>query len=72
METAKKQLYVEDGKLVLEIVGLRDAATVMWMGGNSSAWDEAETDNFVLNGESTPFVAGDHVVFLSHYDFDPK
>ena len=63
LETVKKRLYVEDGQLVLEIVGLRDAATVTWTGTNGSAWDEAETDNFVLNGESTPFVAGDHVVF---------
>ena len=63
LETAKKLLYVEDGRLVLEIVGLRDAATVTWTGANGNVWDEAETNNFILGGESTPFVAGDHVVF---------
>ena len=63
LETEKKLLYVDDGQLVLEIVGLRDVATITWTGANGSVWDEAETDNFLLDGESTLFVAGDNVVF---------
>ena len=63
METEKKLLYVEDGQLVLEVVGVRDAATVTWTGVNGGVWDVAETSNFLLNGESTLFVAGDDVVF---------
>ena len=63
LNTQKKKVFVEDGKLIVEIVGLRDAANVTWTGANGNAWDDAETLNFSLEGENTPFVAGDNVVF---------
>ena len=63
LNTQKRNVYFEDGKLIVEIVGMRDAATVLWSGANGNAWDDAETLNFSLEGEATPFVAGDSVVF---------
>lgn len=61
--TSKKSLYVEDGKLIVEIFSQRDPATVVWTGSYSDIWDIAETDNFSLENEATGFVAGDNVVF---------
>ena len=63
LPTTKKQLYVEDGKLILEIVSMRDAASVVWTGANGNAWDLAETANFAISGEETTFVSGDAVTF---------
>lgn len=63
LNTQKRNLIFEDGKLIVEIVGLRDAATVIWSGANGNAWDDAETLNYILEGEATPFVAGDNVIF---------
>ena len=65
LPTLKKNLYVEDGKLILEIVGMRDAATVWWTGENGSQWDFAETANFSISDdeEAVSFVSGDDVVF---------
>ena len=63
LETEKKHLYIQDSLIILEIVGLRDAATVTWTGVNGNAWDDAETPNFSLGGKETPFVAGDSIMF---------
>lgn len=63
LNTQKKKVYTQDGKLIVEIIGLRDAANVIWTGANGNAWDDAETLNFSLKGDDTPFVAGDSVVF---------
>ena len=37
LNTQKKKVFVEDGKLIVEIVGLRDAANVTWTGANGNA-----------------------------------
>ena len=63
LASTKKNLLVEDGKLIVEIIGLRDANSVVWTGSTSSIWDFAETENFALNDETTSFVSGDEVVF---------
>ena len=67
LPTEKKQLYVEDGKLILEILPMREPTTVYWTGANSNAWDLDNTENFYLvNGEiqeATTFVSDDDVVF---------
>mgnify|MGYP007013977623 FL=1 len=39
MATTKKILTYEDGKLIIEVVGLRDADTVTWSGANGNSWD---------------------------------
>lgn len=63
LETCKKSLYLEDGKLILEIYGMRDATTVRWT-GTSGNWDLGETESFaVSDGEATVFVPGDNVIF---------
>ena len=65
LNTQKKNLIVEDGKLIVEIVGMRDAAIVTWSGANSNKWDVGDSFNFVIGDEqeSTAFVSGDEVVF---------
>ena len=72
LATIKKNLYVEDGKLIVEIVGQRDASTVEWTGSTSSIWDLAETENFSIGSgaitEATTFVSNDNVVFNDNAD----
>lgn len=67
LSTQKKSLYMEDGKLILEVVGLRDPASVVWAGTESNIWNLAEAGNFAIteNGvtESTVFVSADDVLF---------
>ena len=63
IETSKKSLYIEDGKLIVEIHPLRNPSTITWTGSQSNTWDIAETENFSMASEPTGFVAGDHVVF---------
>ena len=63
MSTTKKLLYIEDGKLIVEIIGLRDATQVTWNGLKSGSWDYAETENFMVGSEQTVFVSGDDVTF---------
>ena len=63
MTTTKKKLYIEDGNLILEVIGLRDPADVAWTGAEGNSWDYAETQNFMVDGEQTVFVSGDNVTF---------
>lgn len=65
--TTKKVLYAENGKLILEIIGLRDASSIIWTGAADANWDLAETENFIINNdlaqEATVFVSKDKVLF---------
>lgn len=61
--TSKKSLYVEDGKLIVEIFSQREPATITWIGSQNNTWDIADTENFSLEDKATGFVAGDDVVF---------
>ena len=67
LATQKKSLYVEEGKLILEIVGLRDPASVVWAGTESNIWNLADANNFSISedGAATPtvFVSADDVLF---------
>ena len=65
LATTKKQLLLEDGKLIVEIIGLRDPATVAWTGAAGNKWDYAETANFKApdSDEADIFVSGDDVLF---------
>lgn len=63
MATAKKSLYVEDGKLIVEIFPQREPNIVVWTGSQDGTWDIAETENFSIDNEPTGFVAGDKIVF---------
>lgn len=64
LDGVKKSLYVEDGKLVLEIVDMRDAALVSWT-GSEAIWDLGESESFAIkeDGSATVFVSGDDVIF---------
>lgn len=65
--THKTNLIYEDGKLYLDIAGVRDAGTVVWNGLQNSVWDMASTSNFTsATDESVTdeiFVTGDKVIF---------
>ena len=63
LATTKKLVYVEEGNLILEVQGVRDAASVVWTGATNSTWDLAETENFTVEGEATTFVSNDDVLF---------
>ena len=67
LNATKKKLYIEDGKLIIEIIGLRDASTITWAGDKSTTWNLADAQNFMFNNgqsiESTVFVSGDKVFF---------
>ena len=60
---SKKNIYIENGQLVVEVFDLRDAGEVTWTGTHDGVWDISETENFSLDGSPTGFVAGDSVVF---------
>ena len=63
LDTSKKALTMEDGKLILEVFDMRDATTVTWSGA-AGTWDLGETESFsVGSGEATAFVSGDDVLF---------
>ena len=61
----KANLAIEDGKIYLDIEGLREATSVTWTGTQGSDWDLADTENFktTTSGESNIFVSGDVVIF---------
>jgi len=60
----KAQLLVEDGKLYLNIEGIRDASTVYWTGSENTTWNYADAENFQsIEGEKDIFVTGDKVIF---------
>ena len=59
----KTALLQEEGKLYVEISGMRDAEDIFWTGAESNIWNLADVENFSLNGESNFFVTGDNVHF---------
>ena len=63
LDDQKYQLTYEDKKLYIEIALLREAADVVWIGGENGIWDFAESNSFNLNGSNDIFVSGDKVTF---------
>jgi len=60
----KTALSLEDGKLYLVILGMRDATTIQWTGNEDTVWDMANMENFTnSSGETDFFVSGDNVLF---------
>lgn len=60
----KAQMVLEDGKLYIEVMGMREPDEITWTGVNGSVWDLAETENFKSRGGAAEiFVDGDIVVF---------
>ena len=64
ISSQKAQLLLEEGKLYLNIEGIRDAGIVYWTGVNSTTWNYADAENFQnIEGENDIFVSGDKVIF---------
>lgn len=65
IEIQKKEVYFENGKLIVEIIGMRDPAAVTWNATNSTRWDVGDSFNFVIGADNEPtaFVSGDEVTF---------
>lgn len=60
----KATLVLEEGKLYVDVPEMRGATSVTWTGANGSAWDLAETENFLSSsGAAEIFVDGDVVTF---------
>jgi hypothetical protein len=62
----KSTLAIEDGYLVLNIMGTRSPVDIEWNGTVSTAWDVATTENFVTHDAeraSESFIEGDNVYF---------
>ena len=60
-----KLIYVEDNKLIVEILPQRAASSVVWAPVENTIWNLNDIENFVLSGETdaTSFVSEDHVLF---------
>ena len=60
----KAVLAIEDGRLVLNVEGTREAADIEWNGTLSDIWDVATTENFVTHDAARAaetFIEGDNV-----------
>ena len=65
----KAAFAIENGHLMLNVEGTRDAADIEWNGTNSSVWDVASTENFVTHDptrSAETFVEGDNVYFTDN------
>ena len=65
----KSSLSIEDGNLVLDIVGTRDPADIEWNATASNVWDVAMTENFVTHDPARAaetFIEGDNVYFTDN------
>ena len=64
ISSQKAQLLLEEGKLYLNIEGVRDSGIIYWTGVNSTTWNYADAENFQnIEGENDIFVSGDKVIF---------
>lgn len=64
ISSQKAQLLLEEGKLYLNIEGVRDSGIVYWTGANNTTWNYADAENFQnIEGENDIFVTGDKVIF---------
>ena len=61
----KADLKYENGDLKLVVSATREAADIVWTGSENDSWELNDALNFKMQstGESTSFVAGDHVIF---------
>ncbi len=67
LATTKKSLYVENGNLVVEVIGMRDATSIVWTSAVDAKWDFGESFNFKIadgaDADVTTFVPNDDVIF---------
>ena len=65
----KATLTIENGKLILNVEGTREAADVEWNATQSNVWDVATTENFVTHDAARAaetFIEGDNVYFTDN------
>ncbi|MDR0811113.1 MAG: autotransporter-associated beta strand repeat-containing protein [Paludibacter sp.] len=62
LEGVPYNLIFEEHRIILNLTEPRTAATVVWNGSHSGAWD-FQTENFLYNGAETAFVPNDTVIF---------
>ena len=64
LSNEKRIFYIEDNKLIVEFIAVRDKDSVVWTGAESAVWELAGDDNnFTQDDEGTYFVSGDDVLF---------
>ena len=64
MSGKKYTLTFENGKVMLNVIALRNPTDVTWDGGTDGIWDFADTQNFLsASGQKDFFVTGDAVTF---------
>jgi len=62
--SVKASLSLTDGKLLLVIDGMREAGQVTWNGTtDNNTWQQAVSENFLIDGEASYMASGDEVVF---------
>ena len=65
----KATLTIENGKLILNVEGTREAADVEWNATQSNVWDVATTENFVTHDAARAaetFIEGDNIWFTDN------
>ena len=66
----KAELLLEEGKLYLQVSGMRDNTTIIWNGNESNVWEMSGAANFILADDATgteaTFVNGDIVQFTDN------
>ena len=65
----KAALAIENGSLVLNVEGTRDAADIEWNATESSVWDVASTENFVTHDAARAaetFIEDDNIYFTDN------
>ena len=65
----KASLAIENGHLVLNVEGIRDAADIEWNATQSNVWDVATTENFVTHDAARAtetFIEDDNVYFTDN------
>lgn len=65
LSSTKKTIYVEDNKLIVEILPVREPGLISWDGATGNVWDLDVTSNFKMENEeeAVTFVSEDQVVF---------
>jgi autotransporter-associated beta strand protein len=62
--SVKTSLSYEDGKLMLVVNNMRPAGEVLWSGtSDNNVWQQAVSENFLYEGETSVMATGDDVVF---------
>lgn len=53
----------KDGKIYVHVPSTRGNTTITWDGSESTTWDIAKSENFVVDGSKDKFIGGDDVIF---------